>query len=264
MEKKKDSNWGIIIFVLALIGALGYVYYYKVVVTRVPEILTPDQMINHSDDEIKELYNKVKLTYSEEFSVTKDDLENLDEELTLKNASSNLLVYWGIRQVPNKEYGEEPVVLKSGAYTYNGRYIKAATIKTYLMRNFGINTFTNTNINTGKIRYIYNAGRDIYQLYELEEYEEPVKKIIYTKYDWDESNIYVYEYSAYTKEVDDVKTSYTKHNQLLPIGITDKNITENLDIIDEYKYTFSLNENVNKYFLSKIEYVDQTTNLTNS
>ena len=263
MKKKKESNTVLILFLLAIFATVGYIYYYKVVITRVPEIVTPDELITHTDEELKTLYDKIKMTYSEELVLTNDDITNLKTVLTNRKVSSNILIFYGIRQVPQNEYGEEPVTIKNGNYTYRGRYIKSSIIKTHLMRHFGINNFTNTTINAGKIIYVYDKTRDVYCLYENEKYVEPVTKVSYVKYDWDEKNIYVIEYSAYTKEEDGVKTSYTRHNQQLPIGITEKNIIENLDIIDEYKYTFTLNENVKKYFFNQVEYIDQKSNLTN-
>ena len=260
MEKKKESNWGLVVFILVIVGAIGFIYYYKLVITRIPEILTADQKINYTDEELKGYYDRVKLTYSEELIFAKEDIEAIKEELLLDKISSNMRIYYGLRLVDEEEYGQETLTHSVDGYKYTGKYIKSSSIKNSLMRNFGINTFNNTTIFAGKYRYYYTSSRNIYRIYEKEDYKEPVTKLTKVEYDWDEDNIYIIEYSAYTTEKNGVKMSYTKHNPILPIVITNKNIEENLDIIDKYKYTFALNPNVKKFFLSKIEYIDQTKN----
>ena len=260
MEKKKESNWGLVVFILVIAGAIGFVYYYKLVITRIPEILTADQKISYTDEELKEYYERVKLTYDEELIFTNEDIETIKGEFLLDKFSSNMRIYYGLRLVPEDEYGQETITHSVNGYTYTGRYIKSSNVKSSLMRNFGINTFNNTTIFAGKYRYYYNSSRNIYRIYENENYEPPVKKFTKVEYEWDEDNIYIIEYSAYTTEKDGVKMSYTKHNPILPIVITEKNIEENLDIIDKYRYVYTLNPNVKKFFISKIEYVDQTKN----
>ena len=137
---------------------------------------------------------------------------------------------------------------------YSGKYIKASLVKNQINRILGNIQYKDTTIVLPNIKYVYNQSTNNYDIYE-KVYTSKVLKITHIESDYDDDNIYITEYSAYTNTSINPNLSYTRHNKLLPINITKDNIIENLDIIDSYKYTFSLDKQSNNYILSKIEYI---------
>lgn len=256
--KKKDNT--IVYLALLLLAVVGFVSYYYM--TQKDEVTEEEEEVfTISDKELQNFYNKIKFDYSEELVFTASDLEKKDNILIQKEMSSNYAIYLGMRNPDEDKIGldtnyneAKPQIDKEG-YKYTGKYIKSVYVKENAERILGpILKFNNVNIKTLHNKYTYNAKNDVYYIWERE-YESPITKVSYAEYAYDEKNIYITEYVAYTKENNGYKESYTRHNPLLAIAITEKNKTENLDLMDAYKYTFTLNENVNKYFLSKIEYV---------
>ena len=176
----------------------------------------------------------------------------------LLNFSDELKITYGLKEQPVANIGTEKIskpVTDSDGYTYNGKYIKASAVQGKIKSIFGSNVeYTNKSVTYVDKKYVYDSKALVYRIYE-KKYNKQIDKITYITSTWDDDNIYITEYVAYTKILTDPQTSFTRHNKLLPINITSTNIEENLDIIDKYKYTFTYNEAVKTYNLTKIEYI---------
>lgn len=258
MKKKKESNYGIIVLLIMLMGAVGFVFWYEYQKNKPVKVEEKkEETIEHTDEEIKELYENVKMTYEQEYSITKQDLELLETGLTREQFSNELKVAYGIKNIPEEYISKTntKTITDKDGYVYSGKYIRTDRVKTQLSRIIGPVEYTDTTIVLPNVKYVYSKDIDGYQIYE-KEYKPNIEKVTYIESEWDKDNIYITEYVAYTNISVTPNISYTRHNKLLPINITEKNIVENLDIIDAYKYTFSYNENVSKYFLVKIEYIN--------
>ncbi len=257
MKKKKDSNFGLLALILLLVIAVGFVIYYKTETKKPTKAPKVEEQPKYTDEDINNYYALAHLSYEYESAMTKYDLQALETGLESKNFSEELKISYGLKDQPETNIGMEkitkPVIDKDG-YTYNGKYIKYSFVKNQINNIFGPVSFTNKTITFVDKRYVYDPKLNIYRIYE-KKVKPNISKVTHITGDWDDLNIYITEYVAYTKINDKPQTSYTRHNNLLPINITEKNITENLDIIDKYKYTFHYNVNVKKFFLTKIEYV---------
>lgn len=257
MKNKKDSNLGIIILLIVLVGSIGFVFLYLNMNnknnTPKPKVVEEEK---HTKEEINELYNYVKFSFEEDYSLTNEDLKNLDIGLTNDKFSDSFKVYLGIKSITSDYIGKintKQVTDKDG-YIYSGKYIKASLVKSQINRIMGNIQYKDTTIVLPNIKYVYNQSTNNYDIYE-KGYNSKILKITHIESDYDDDNIYITEYSAYTNTSVNPNLSYTRHNKLLPINITKDNIVENLDIIDSYKYTFSLDKDSNNYILSKIEYI---------
>ena len=259
MKNKKDSNFGLFILILLLVLAVAFVIYYKKGTSEKTEPAKVEEEIKYTDEEINDYYSLAHLNYEYESSMTKEDITRLETGLTSDNFSDELKIAYGLKDQPQTNIGTEkitkPITDKDG-YTYTGKYIRIDFVNEQINKILGPVKFTNKTVTFIDKRYVYDAKLNVYRIYE-KKYTPNISKVTHITSDWDDLNIYITEYVAYTKINDKPQTSYTRHNNLLPINITDKNITENLDIIDKYKYTFHYNVNVNKFFLTKIEYVKQ-------
>ncbi len=259
MSKKKDINYGLIVLLLILIGAvIFFIYYQKELNSRKSSDNNHQNNDGISDATINQLYDNAFLTYEEESVMNAKDLESLETKLDISDFSNSLKLSYGLKDQDEKNIGKDeryvkkPITDKEG-YTYSGRYIRSTFVGNQLERIFGPIQYKNQTIKLPNIKYVYNAGMDAYQIYE-KKVTNPVK-VTYIESSFDDKHIYIKEYAAYTiTESDGFKTSYTRHQALLPIGITSENIMENLDLVDKYLYTFDYNENVDKYFLSSIIY----------
>ncbi len=261
-KEKKDSNYGILVLFLILIGALCFFFYYQIVNKQNDEEEKEEQASRViTDEEMQQFIDYIHLTYEEESVMTKEDIEGMEEGLKVANFSNKLKISYGIKNHDKKDYGTEdnyvnkPIKDASG-YVYSGKYIKASFVQDQLDHITGPMKYTNETINLPNIKYIYVSNLDAYRLYE-KEVTNPLKVTYYSS-KYDDDHIYITEYVAYTVEDNEgFKTSYTRHQELLPIGITEGNIEENLDLVDKYLYTFDYNVNVNRYFLSEIKYLKE-------
>lgn len=253
--KKKDSDIQLltIIIILALTFA-GY-YYLK---NNKKEVEKPnEEELTHTEEEINELYESAYLPFEYDYYLNKEDVAKIDEGLVSDDITNNMFLLYGLKSAPQDkmiyEGGATQTTDKEG-YKYTGIYIKATYIQVELNNIFGVAKYNNQSIKTLEYKYVYDAKNNLYRIYQ-KEYVPKIEKVTHIEYDWDIDNIYIYEYVAYTKLTGAQQTSYTRHNNLLPINITEDNILENLDIIDKYKYTFAYNKNVKKYLLSEIKYM---------
>lgn len=253
--KKKDSD----IQLLALITILALVFaaYYYINNNKTEIEKKIEEEITHTEEEINALYESAYLPFEYDYYLNKEDVSKIDEGLDSDDITNNMFLLYGLKSAPQDkmiyEGGAAQTVDKEG-YKYTGIYIKATYIQVELNNIFGVAKYNNQSIKTLEYKYIYDAKNNLYRIYQ-KDYVPKIEKVTHIDYDWDDDNIYVYEYVAYTRLTGAQQTSYTRHNKLLPINITEDNILENLDIIDKYKYTFAYNKNVKKYLLSEIKYM---------
>lgn len=257
MKNKRDNNLGIVVLLIILIGSVAFVLLYIHMNNNTskpkPKEVEEEKI---SKSQIEDLYDYVKFSFEDDYSLTKEDLNSFDIGLTSNNFSDSLKVYLGIKSITNdyiSKINTKSVTDKDG-YTYNGKYIKASLVKNQINRIMGNVEYKDTTIVLPNIKYVYNQSSNNYDIYE-KTYISKITKITHIESDYDDDNIYITEYSAYTNTSVNPNLSYTRHNKLLPINITNENIIENLDIIDSYKYTFSYDKENDTYKLSKIEYI---------
>lgn len=257
MKKTKESNLGLLMLILLLVLAIIFVIYYKKKKDKPVEPPKVEEKAKYTQEEINNYYTLARLNYEYESAMTKADLQALETGLDSKNFSDELKISYGLKGQPENHIGKEKIskaTTDKDGYTYTGKYIKSDFVKEQVNNILGPVSFNDKTITFVDKRYVYDTKLKIYRLYEKKN-QSNISKVTHITSDWDDLNIYITEYVAYTKINDKPQTSYTRHNNLLPINITEKNITENLDIIDKYKYTFHYNVNVKKYFLTKIEYI---------
>ncbi len=260
MKKKREHNYGLLVLAFLLVSAVIFFINYEKQLNKPVKKEELKEKVTHTDEEIKSLYDSVNLTYSEDQVMTSNDLKSLESVLQVKDFSNQLRIIYGLKNQPKKNFGTEgnytgnnAVVDKDG-YKYSGKYIKASFVKDRLQHVLGPITYTDQSITLPTIKYVYSKNMDIYRLF-VKEIKDIPQKVTYIESSYDDNNIYITEYMAYTRVIDGFKTSYTRHTKLLPIGITNKNITENLDLIDRYQYKFTYNKDVKKYFLASITYL---------
>lgn len=253
--KKKDSDVQLLIIITIL--ALCFAAYYYINNNKKIIEKKKETEITHTEEEINDLYSKAYLPFEYDYFLNKEDISKMDEGLISDDVTNNMFLLYGLKSAPKDkmiyEGGAAQTVDKEG-YKYTNTYIKATYIQVELNNIFGVAKYNNKSLKTLDHKYIYDSKNNLYRIYE-KQYVPNIEKVTHIEYDYDESNIYIYEYVAYTRLTGAQQTSYTRHNKLLPINITEENITENLDIIDKYKYTFSFNKNVKKYLLSEIQYM---------
>lgn len=257
MKNKKDSNLGIVILLVALICSIAFVFIYMYMNNKPtkpkPKAIEEEK---HSKAEIEDLYNYVKFSFEDDYSLSKEDLQYLENELSKENFSDSYKVYLGIKSITNdyiSKINTKSITDKDG-YVYSGKYIKSSLVKSQINRIIGNIDYKDTTIILPNIKYVYNESTNNYDIYE-KTYSPKITKVTYFESNYDDDNIYITEYFAYTNISVNPNLSYTRHNKLLPINITNDNIIENLDIIDSYKYTFTYDKESDLYKINKIEYI---------
>ena len=257
MKNKNDSNFGFIVLLIFLIGSIGFVFLYMYMNNNKPkpkaEVVEEEK---HSKSEIENLYGYVKFTFEDDYSLTNEDLKYLESEFTKENFSDSFKVYLGIKSITSdyiSKINTKSITDKNG-YVYSGKYIKSSLVKSQINRIIGNVEYKDTTIVLPNIKYVYNQSTNNYDIYE-KNYTANINKFTHIESNYDDDNIYITEYFAYTNTSVNPNLSYTRHTKLLPINITNENITENLDIIDSYKYTFSYDKESDSYKLNKIEYI---------
>lgn len=257
MENKKDSNLGFIVLLIVLIGSIGFVFLYMYMNNNKPKIKTKVvEEEKHSKSEIENLYKYVKFSFEDDYSLTNEDLLLLETELSKEKFSDSFKVYLGIKSITSDYISKinTASITDQQGYVYSGKYIKSSLVKSQISKIIGNIEYNDSTITLPNIKYVYNQSTNNYDIYE-KNYTPNINKITYMESNYDDNNIYIIEYSAYTNTSVNPNSSYTRHTKLLPINITTENINENLDIIDSYKYTFSYDKDSDSYKLNKIEYI---------
>lgn len=257
--KEEKNNFGILILGIALVFVVfGVFIYYKNYKDNLPVKKEEKEKIEHKKEFIGELYNNIKFTYENDIVISTLDLDKMKKGYTVSEFSEDLIISYGLIHLEENDIGHEanyrPVADKDG-YRYTGTYVKASLVKGHVNHVLGSGiTYNDKTVTFRNVRYYYDARLKIYRIYK-NNYNKTIDKITYYTADWDEENIYITEYSAYTYKTDTRYNSFTRYENILPIGITDKNIEENLDLVDKYKYTFKFNKGTDNYYLNKIEYI---------
>ena len=260
MKKKKESNFGLIVLILILSGAVLFVYYYSNNdLNSNEEPKTPvkkEEKTKYSQEEINALYDLVKSDFNSTPAYTKQDISLMENGLTYDKFSDELKIYYAIKNMPSENITSEKVDAKQelNGYKFTGKIIKEEYVSNQIKLINKELSINHKNLTLVDKLYYYDNKLKCYLIYEKKN-NPTVEKINYMESESNGDEIYIYIYSAYTYT--NKKTSYTRHNNLLPINITNKNIVENLDIIDKYKYTFKKDTSVDKFYLTKIEYVKQ-------
>lgn len=257
--KNERQDLGIKVLFGAIVVLLAFFFYYYLVINKFEVKHKEKEVVTYSDEEIKELYNKVKLNLYEEYPLVNSDYQVMDKGLSMDNITNNLILTYGLKLYDRgkvfQEKNARKIVDKEG-YVYTGSYISTSYIKNAIDSLLVGVKVKYVTMKFPNIKYVYDEAGKKYRIYEKTFKYKDIEKHTYMTSTYDDTHIYITEYVAYTKLNSVQDTSYTRHNNLLPINITDDNITENLDIIDKYKYTFTYNENVGKFFLSNIDYLE--------
>lgn len=251
--KKIKNNLGLFFLFLVLIGAIIFVFNYENKSKK--EYVKKEEEITYTEEEIKNIYALVNLSFEEESVITKEEITLLDKGLTKDELSDEYILVLAINNTKNNRYKKENItsdITDSEGYVYRGIYIEASKIRVQVNELFGNIQYNDKTLKFVNKKYVYDANKKIYRVYD-KVYNPYIDKVTYIESSWDKEYIYITEYVAYTKTNINPETSFTRHNNLLPINITDINIIENLDIIDKYKYTFKVDND--KYYLEKIEYI---------
>lgn len=258
MKKKKESNFGLIVLVLILLGAVGYVYYYNNSNKSTPttsNTTKKEEEPKVSEDVINELYNIIKSDYNSSNAYTKQDLTQMEQGLSYDKFSDELKIYYSIKNIPEENITKKNVKVNNqvNGYTFSGKVIDENIVANQIKLLNNDLTLNHKTLTLVDRMYLYDAKQKCYLIYE-KKVKPTIVKVNYMESESTDNEVYIYVYSAYTRNNN---TSFTRHNNLLPINITEKNIVENLDIIDKYKYTFKLDASVNKYYLTDIKYIKQ-------
>lgn len=258
-KKKEDSNAGLFLLIILLLGGVGFLYYYdttnKKEREKANESVVKKEEKQYSDEEIEKIYRIVKLDLGYEgYKSNKEDISKIDGGISSSDISNELKIIYAMNNMNNSYINTDNTKRPNiGNYVYSGKNIKATNVNTIINRYLNT-TCSHTSVITNSTYYYYDKNDGLYYLYKRD-YKTNIKKETYKEAEWDDEYIYIHEYMAYTDTSKDPMTSYTNHNNLLPIDITEKNITENLDIIDHFKYTFKYNSSLDSYQLLKIEYI---------
>ena len=251
-KDKKDNNIGLIILLIILMGAVGFVLYYNETIkskNNKPE-KSLEEKVEDDENEINSYYSLLKLNYEFETGIPNTDFVAMESDFSISNVSDEFKIIYGLKDQPAANIGTENIskpVVDNDGYIYNGKYIRASAVQGKIKSLFGSNiAYNNKTVTCVDKKYVYDSKALVYRIYE-KKYSKQIDKVSYITSDWDKNNIYITEYVAYTKILSVPQTSFTRHNKLLPININDNNIKENLDIIDKYKYTFTYNEALKTY-----------------
>ena len=250
--KNIKNNLGLFILFLILMGIIGFIYIKNNNKKPVP---VKKEEISYTEKEIENIYNLIDLSFEEESSLSNDELLSLDKGMTKDKLFDEYILAIAISNIDIKKYRKENLakdIVDNEGYVYKGIYIEEGKINVRANEIFKDIKFNHKTVKFVNKKYVYDASRKIYRVYE-KAYKPTIDKVTYIESSWDNEYIYITEYVAYTRLNSNPQTSYTRHNNMLPINITDTNIIENLDIIDKYKYTFKVEDK--NYYLEKIEYV---------
>ena len=256
-SKNEDSSIGLVILVLLLLGTAGYVYIYNQnhKDDDKPVEEKKEEEVKYSEEDYKDLYEQIKLDLNDEnVTIYKNDYTFTDTEKTPIKFTDDLKIVYSFTNMHNN-YLENDNTKRANIkdYVYTKKFVKAKNVNNISSLYFGIKPNHKTVI-TYDNYYLYDAKNEVYYIYKRN-YKSNINKVTHYAGSYDDKYIYIDLYVAYTNTTTTPATSYTHHNNLLPIDITDKNITENLDIIDHYKYTFQFIESNQVYQLVKVEYI---------
>lgn len=256
-NKNEDSSAGLILLVLILIGAVAYVYIYdqkKKAEENKPAVEKKEEP-KYNEETYEKLYKQIKLEFNEENSFVKKEIAELDKEKTTLNFTDDLKIIYSMNNIYNNylenDYTKRANVAKD--YVYSGKYVKTSKLNNICNLFLGTK-FTPKTVITNTEYYLYDQKTEAIYIYKRN-FDSKINKVTHYAGSYDDEYIYIDEFVAYTNTTTNPALSYTYHINLLPIDITEKNITENLDIIDHFKYTFKYIEANNVFQLVKVEYI---------
>ena len=253
-KKNEDSSAGLILLILILLGSIGYVYMYdKKQKEDDNKPKTETKKEKYSSEDYGIIYNQVKISLGSENKNIYTLLSQIETVSALELPEDLKLLYSLINLKNDNLRSDTNKRANIGEYVYSGYYVKEDTV-TYLSKTLFGSECTNKTLTTYSTHYLYDAKQKVYYIYE-KELKTNINKVSTYEGSYDDNYVYIDEFVAYTNTTPTPNTSYTYHNTLLPIDINEKNIKENLDIIDHFKYTFKYVESSKRYQLVKIEYI---------
>lgn len=267
--EEKNGQFGLIVLLVIMIAFGVYQIFISPLLKREKEVEEPEEIVETEEERIarisEELYQVYSLTLEEESILTTSDKAYLDEKLTLYNMSDQVKIYLGLKNLDSKYYTKDSgyslknaVQNANGNYYYEGTYIMIDAIDASIQELFGVipvsyQTFILTNV-----RYVYDEINNLYEVWTVKkETESSVEKITYKEVVNNGSELYIYEYVAYTdfSDIENLTTS-TVHNSSIEVIITEDNVQEYLNYMDKYRYTFTKQDD-GTYLFKSIEYVEE-------
>ena len=123
---------------------------------------------------------------------------------------------------------------------------------------FGDIPINHKTITLNNSRYVYDEAHERYELWDVKKKTESTEqKIAYKEVVNNETDLYIYEYIAYTDYADPENLqTRTVHNTSVEVVITEENVKDYLNYMDKYRYIFTKQKD-GSYLFTSIEYVDE-------
>lgn len=270
-EQRRESNGqvGLVIILIAMIGFGVYQFF-------IAPMLNKEEAPSNSN-EVKEteaeridrianaLYKVYSLTLEEEGVLTTEDKTYLNDSLTVYKMSDQTKTYLGIKNLDSKYITrddgyrvKEAIANANGNYYYGGTYIMKKALDESIKELFGDVEIQYQTITLNNVRYVYDANKEIYEIWKVRQKTETAKeKITYKEIVNNNEELYIYEYVAYTDftNPESLVTS-TVHNVALETVITQENAKDFLNYMDKYRYVFQKVDD-ETYTLKSIDYIEE-------
>lgn len=270
-EQRSESNGqtGLIILLLVMIGFAVYQFFIVPMLNKEEEPSNSNVPVETEAERIERiansLYDVYSLTVEEEYVLTAEDKTYLNDSLTLYKMSDATKIYLGIKNIDEKYITKddgyrvkEAIANANGNYYYGGTYIMQKFLDESIQELFGEISVQHQTITLPNVRYVYNADKEIYEIWNVRVKTEIEKeKITYKEVVNNNNELYIYEYVAYTDftNPENLVTS-TVHNVAIEAIITEDNVSDCLNYMDKYRYVFQKVDDEH-YLFQSIDYLEE-------